>query len=118
MNRLVRPTLNDILRAIDVIESAMAGKSLDDYLNDDFLRYGVERGVEIISEAVRRLPPDIIERRPEIPWRQIATIGNILRHEYDQIVDRVIHDVVFIHLPPLKIAMLAIEVGLDEPKEA
>jgi len=118
MNKLVRPTLNDILQAIDVIESAMLGKSLDDYVNDDFLRFGVERGVEIISEAVRRLPPNITERRPEIPWRQIATIGNILRHEYDQIADGVIHDVVFIHLPPLKIAIVAIEVGIDEPEEA
>ncbi len=42
-------------------------------------------------------------------------IGNILRHNYDRIVDRVIYDVVEDDLPVLKAAVLALSGDLDEP---
>lgn len=45
----------------------------------------IERGVEIISEASRRLPPEIKTRYPEIPWPKIAGIGNVPRHDYESI---------------------------------
>jgi hypothetical protein len=44
----------------------------------------VERGIEIISEAGRRLPGELKRRHPEIPWRKIAGVGNVLRDEYER----------------------------------
>jgi len=41
-----------------------------------------ERGAGIVSEASRRLPPDLKARHPEIPWPKVAGIGNVLRHDY------------------------------------
>jgi hypothetical protein len=35
-----------------------------------------ERGVEIVSEASRHLPPELKARHPEIPWQKVAGIGN------------------------------------------
>jgi uncharacterized protein with HEPN domain len=95
----------------------MAGKTLADYSADWLLRPGVQRGIEIISEAARRVPPDLQATHPEIPWKQVTANGNILRHNYDQIVDRVIFDVVLHDLPPLKAAVTAMESMLDEPTE-
>jgi uncharacterized protein with HEPN domain len=44
-----------------------------------------ERHLEVISEASRNIPDDWrTEFGPEIPWRQIAAIGNLLRHVYDR----------------------------------
>ena len=48
-------------------------------------RWLVERGVEIISEASRRLTDELKARHPEIPWAKVAGIGNVLRHEYEGI---------------------------------
>jgi uncharacterized protein with HEPN domain len=48
-------------------------------------RWLVERGVEILSEASRHLPDGVKARHPEIPWRKVAGIGNILRHSYERI---------------------------------
>ena len=48
-------------------------------------RWLVERGVEIISEASRRLSEDLKLRHPNIPWAKVAGIGNVLRHEYEGI---------------------------------
>ena len=45
----------------------------------------VERGVEIISEASRRLTPDLKARHPGIPWQKVSGIGNVLRHDYESI---------------------------------
>jgi uncharacterized protein with HEPN domain len=116
-HRLVRPALLAILDAITGIETSMAGKTLTDYSEGWLLKHGVQRGVEIISEAARRVPPELQVTHPEIPWKQITAIGNILRHNYDEIVDRIIFDVVRYDLPPLKAAVTAIESALDEPEE-
>ncbi len=74
----------------------------------------IQRGVEIVSEAARRVPPELQATRPEIPWEQVMGIGNVLRHEYHRISDTVIWNVVKVYLPPLRAAVLAIEQGLDE----
>jgi uncharacterized protein with HEPN domain len=41
--------------------------------------------LEIISEAVRRLPTELTARYPEVPWEKIKASGNIYRHEYDNV---------------------------------
>ncbi|HEY0524017.1 MAG TPA: HepT-like ribonuclease domain-containing protein [Stellaceae bacterium] len=43
--------------------------------------YAVTRCLEIISEALRRLPDDLKARHPQIPWRDIAGAGNVYRHD-------------------------------------
>jgi hypothetical protein len=55
MERLVRPALRAILEAIDGIDNATRGKTLDDYGADWLLRHGTQRSIEIISEAARRI---------------------------------------------------------------
>ena len=102
-----RQRLHDMRDAIAALERSLTEKTLDDYLGDDMLRAATERRIEIISEASRHLPEALKERHPEIPWRQVANIGNILRHGYE-IVD---HDIVWNaatrELAPLKIAVEA-----------
>jgi uncharacterized protein with HEPN domain len=117
LKKLVRPFLDDILEAIDAIEAGIVGKSLDDYSRNWILRRGVERGVEIISEASRRIPEELRNQQPEIPWKRILGIGNVLRHDYRHVSIEVIYDVAKKDLVPLRSAILAIEAGLDEPEE-
>ncbi len=81
MEREVSPALQAILEAIHGIETATRGKSLQEFSADWLLRHGVQRGIEIISEAARRIPPTLQERQPHIPWAEITGIGNVLRHE-------------------------------------
>jgi uncharacterized protein with HEPN domain len=49
--------------------------------------YGVTRALEIISEASRRLPEELRERHPNLPWRSIRNVGNVYRHECDNVLD-------------------------------
>jgi uncharacterized protein with HEPN domain len=97
--------LEDILDAIAVIGAYMSGKTLEDYLAQRMLRDAVERNVERISEASRHIPRGLKAKHPEIPWRKIAGIGNILRHAYPIVDDSLIWEVVVRDLPPLKAAV-------------
>jgi len=101
------PRLEHIASAIANIEAAMRGKSFDDFLSDPLLRAGVERWTEIISEASRRIPTEMKEVHPTIPWTDIAGIGNVLRHNYEDIVPEIIWKVAIARLGPLKAAVSA-----------
>ncbi|HTB42555.1 MAG TPA: HepT-like ribonuclease domain-containing protein [Acetobacteraceae bacterium] len=114
MERLVRPAIRAIIEAIDGIEGATQGKTLDDFAAEWLLRHGIQRGIEIISEAARRIPPELQATQPQIPWPQVMGIGNVLRHEYHRISDTVIWNVVQNYLPPLRAAAIAIDADLDE----
>lgn len=83
-------------------------KSLADFERYWLLRLAVQRALEIISEAARHLPDDLLTLAPDVPWKQIRGIGNILRHEYHKIADEVIWAVVTEHLAPLEVAVLAL----------
>jgi uncharacterized protein with HEPN domain len=95
------PRLTDIIEAILHIQAETAGVPLDVFEADWRKRWLVERGVEIISEASRRLPDELKARHPEIPWQQVADIGNILRHEYQRVAPDVLWRVAQDDLPPL-----------------
>ena len=53
--------------------------------SDRIRRRAAERYVEIISEASRRLDPAWRASMPHVPWDKIAGIGNVLRHDCDEV---------------------------------
>jgi uncharacterized protein with HEPN domain len=103
-----RIVLEQILEAILDIEKITAGRSFEVYAADRPMRRAVERCIEIVSEASRRLPPDLKDRHPAIPWRKIAGIGNVLRHDYDVANDATIWHTATVDLQPLKGALEAL----------
>jgi uncharacterized protein with HEPN domain len=86
--------LTDIVEAIEVIRAERVGVTLAAFEKDRRRRWLVERGIEIISEAGRRLSVDMKNRHPEVPWRKVAGIGNVLRHEYRDVAHDVLWHVV------------------------
>lgn len=96
------PRLTDIVEAIELIRSEMAGVTLQAFEPDKRKRWLVERGIEIISEASRHLSNELKARHPEIPWPKVAGIGNVLRHEYEHVAHDVLWHVVRDDLPPLE----------------
>jgi uncharacterized protein with HEPN domain len=74
--------LEHIRDSIVLIERRVAGKTFEDFVADQDLRDGIERRIEIVSEASRRLPERMKARYPDLPWPAIAAVGNVLRHEY------------------------------------
>lgn len=91
----------DMLNAAQTILQYTAGKTREMYEFDQFLRHAVERNIEIIGEAARRLPPVFRDAHPELPWRAIMGTRHILAHEYDAVDNDIIWRIIVEHLPAL-----------------
>lgn len=76
--RTILLRLLDIRDAISGIHNVIAGAAFGDFADNWGMQRAVERGLEIISEASRHVPADLKAHAPNIPWRQIAAIGNLL----------------------------------------
>ena len=112
--RQVDHTIHDILETIARVEEKVAGKSFEAFQAGWEFRFAVQRAIEVISEATRPLPDELKATRPEIHWPSVAAIGNVLRHEYHTISDRVVWNAVQQDFPPLKTAVEAIAAGLKK----
>lgn len=77
----------DMLEAAKLVVSFASGKSLEEYRASALLRSAVERQLEIIGEAARRVSPAYQAIHAEIPWRAIVGQRNILAHDYGEIDD-------------------------------
>ncbi len=113
MSDRTRIIVKHMLQAIAHIHEDTQHGAYMTFATDRQLRQLVERNLEIISEASRRLPDTCKQAHPQIPWRQIADIGNVLRHEYDQIDETELRLVVERDLEPLEKALKAIEQSLN-----
>lgn len=84
--------------------SSIDGVTLEAFEVNRRKHWLIERGIEIISEASRRLSPAVKARHPEIPWPKVAGIGNVLRHEYEEVAPDVLWHVVRDNSSPLDAA--------------
>jgi uncharacterized protein with HEPN domain len=96
-----RKALLDIRDNILLAQQWSAGLSLDEFAADRARFYAVTRCLEIISEASRRLPTEVTHRHPHIAWRDIRDAGNIYRHDYDGVQERIVLETVRRSLPEL-----------------
>lgn len=94
--------LDDILEAIERVRSTLGDLSLEAFEADWQRHWIVQRGVEIISEASRHLSAEMKVRHPDIPWTKVAGIGNVLRHNYEDIEASVLWKLVREDLPELE----------------
>ena len=93
--------LFDMLEASEKVQHYLKNNTLEDFLRDEMLQDAVERNLEIIGEAARRISEDLKQEHPEIPWRKIIAQRNVLIHEYEDIDMKEIWEVASFHLPRL-----------------
>lgn len=90
-----------IFEAIAEIRDYVAGLSDAEIAGDTMRVRAIERCIEIISEAVRHIPEDARAGHPQIPWRNIEDIGNMMRHGYFAVNFDVVLRVARFELEPL-----------------
>ena len=74
--------LQDIIQSIQQIEKYLDEVTEDEFYQNTEKQDAVLRRLEIIGEAVKHLPHEIRDNYPDIPWRQIAGMRDIIIHEY------------------------------------
>lgn len=91
----------DMLDAARTLAKITSGMSLDQYRQDRVTQLAVERLIEIIGEAARRVSDTFKQAHPEIPWQPIIGQRNVLAHEYGEISHFQIWKVVTTHIHDL-----------------
>ncbi len=99
--------LEDMLDNICLAQEFTSNVSLDALAADRRTFYAVVRCLEIISEAARRLDVEVVERHPEIPWRDLRGAGNVYRHDYGNVSPRTVLRTAREALPILRAAVEA-----------
>jgi uncharacterized protein with HEPN domain len=91
----------DMLQAARAVQrfTAVAGRTA--YLNDEMTQAAVERKIEIIGEAARKLSAAFQQAHPEVPWTKITAQRHVLAHDYGRIEHDRIWEVATVHIPAL-----------------
>ncbi|MEK7208534.1 MAG: DUF86 domain-containing protein [Patescibacteria group bacterium] len=107
MNKDIHVYLEDILESIEKIEGYTKGLDFAEFEENTEHQDAVIRRLEILGEAVKRISQSVREEYPDIPWKQIAGMRDILIHEYADVSLKRIWKVVTNELAPLKEAIQA-----------
>lgn len=108
-----RVYLAHIVERIGRIEAfTKAGREA--FLEDRMLQDAVIRNLEVIGEAAKRVPAEYRREHPEIPWRSMAAMRDVLIHDYEGVDLNRTWQVVERELSPLKAALLAVLPPLNE----
>jgi uncharacterized protein with HEPN domain len=100
---------------------AESARKIGDYVNqagptwpeDDMAVDAIAKRLEQIGELAKRLSFDVLERMPNVDWKGVKAIREILVHEYEDVQIDVLEDVLENELPGL---LRAIESVLSDPK--
>jgi len=102
MQRDYTAYLNDILKAINKIENYAGNLTLDDFSDSNLYQDAIIRNLEIIGEAVKHIPNTLQKKYPDVEWKKIAGLRDILAHAYFGIDIEIVWDVVQNKLPEFK----------------
>lgn len=104
----------DMLEAAKSVVQMVQGMDYDHYFADRKTQLAVERQIEIIGEAARRVSDGFCRSHGDIPWVKIVAQRHVLAHEYGQIQQDRIWRVATIHIPEL---ISQLELLLPPPPE-
>jgi len=93
--------LGDIREAIDKARRFMTGLTYEQFAADEKTAFAVVRCLEIIGEAARKIPTAVRQQQPQIPWREMTGMRDVLIHDYMGVNYRVVWNTIQHDLPPL-----------------
>jgi uncharacterized protein with HEPN domain len=103
----MRPDGQDAAHLWDMLDAAREARAIvegipvDRFLGDSLRRRALERTIELVGEAARRVTPEFQATCPEIDWRGLIGQRNILTHEYGRINHRLLYEAASERLPEL-----------------
>jgi uncharacterized protein with HEPN domain len=106
--------LEDILQAIEKIARYTENYELKHFIADDKTIDAVVRNIEIIGEAVSKLPDELKEANSDVEWKRIKGMRNRIVHEYFGVDVGIVWAIITQHLPDLAMQVKDILSELDQ----
>ena len=105
MKREFKHYVLDIVDSIEKIEKFTKGMRLQDFEKDDKTVFAVIRALEIIGEAVKRIPASVKNKYKQVPWKKMAGMRDKLIHEYFGVNTKVVWQTVREDIPSISSLM-------------
>lgn len=109
--------IDHILESIELIEEYTKGISKKEFLSSFQRKDAVVKRIEIIGEAARNLPTQLKRKYPNIPWKKISGMRDVLIHEYFQIDYELTWDTVKKDLPVFRKQLLDLKEDFEKNKK-
>ena len=100
--RDVRLFLDDIVQSVSLIQEYLQGVTEEEFHRSQAAQDAVVRRIEIIGEATKHIPNELRNKYPEVTWRMMAGMIDIIAHEYFAINYNRVWDTAINFIPPLK----------------
>jgi uncharacterized protein with HEPN domain len=103
--------LRHVLDEIRFVEEQIDDLSEDAFMHNEILQRAFVRSLEIIGEAVKKLPDDVRDQYPDIEWRSMAGMRDKLIHDYFGVDYSIVWDVAKNKLPVLGVQIAKVIQG-------
>lgn len=110
-----REVLKDLLTYIGYLEQ-FAAEGAQVFQSDIKTQLAVRQAYEIIGDLIKQLPDTLLVRQPQIPWRAIKGMRDILAHQYFQLDLQEVWNSTA-NLPELRLAVAALLAGLPDEEQ-
>lgn len=94
--------LNHILESINLLEKYLQGVTPEQFEKSEEKHDLIVRRIEVIGEAAKSIPEEFKQQHPEVPWRDIGDMRNVLIHEYFDIDYKIVWKTATEFVPLLK----------------
>jgi len=105
--------LDDIVQATEKIQRTVTDLSFEAFCDNEVYLDAVLFNLQVIGEAAKKLPPDILAGMPDIEWSEAAKFRDIIAHHYFALDTEIIWDVVTKRIPEIREASHALLARLD-----
>lgn len=99
--RSAKERIQDILNAVESIQTRTASINFEQFSQNETVLKAVLYDLIVIGEAAINVPPEIQALAPELPWRLMSDMRNVMAHEYFQVNLQITWSTIHHNLPPL-----------------
>ena len=116
MSRDFRLYLFDIMEAAEKISEYKSGHSEESFALDYKTVDAVARNLEIIGEAVKNVPSEILNNEPDIDWKNTARLRDVIAHYYFKLDLDAIWEIITLELHQIEMAARRLYDSLPDPE--
>lgn len=106
--------LTDIIQAMEMVEKFTKGLDFQDFKSDEKTIFAVLRALEVIGEAVKKIPKSVKSEYEQMPWRKMAGMRDKLIHEYFGVNIKVVWKTIKEDLPKVRPLIKEVLRKIDE----